>query len=290
VLHVRVTQAARPPYPGTWRGPVPSRSMGTGRLVNADSWLDRPRGHWSRHLRKFRCGHTPVLDKTLVTGDYWQGEPSGPARERTVALNLPDMSLELTTASGVFGTQRRRPHRRGDGTAAALVRNMGGGRQPAGFGADTAQRRIGASGQRRRRRAAAGSGGSPIRPSSGRCRSPSWIGSLPTVKARGPRRCGRCAGPQPGTRAGMCGCGGLTPSAPEGVPAGRAGLHRVRLVGGRPGHCPVAVGVVPGRSLRRCRVRWESPEVAPAGPVLTVSGSVVAGRGPRSASLHTLGA
>ena len=48
----------------------------------------------------------PVLDNALVAGDYWQSEPSCPARERMVALDLPGVSLELATASGVFGAQR----------------------------------------------------------------------------------------------------------------------------------------------------------------------------------------
>lgn len=41
-----------------------------------------------------------------MVGDYWQREPSGPASERSVALNLGGVSLPLTTASGVFGAQR----------------------------------------------------------------------------------------------------------------------------------------------------------------------------------------
>ncbi|NUR62947.1 MAG: methyltransferase [Catenulispora sp.] len=41
-----------------------------------------------------------------MAGEYWQREPSGLARERMVALDLPGISLELATASGVFGAQR----------------------------------------------------------------------------------------------------------------------------------------------------------------------------------------
>ena len=41
-----------------------------------------------------------------MAGDYWQPDPPGLARERKVALDLPGLSLELTTASGVFGAQR----------------------------------------------------------------------------------------------------------------------------------------------------------------------------------------
>ncbi|WP_194893480.1 methyltransferase [Catenulispora pinisilvae] len=41
-------------------------------------------------------------------GEYWQAEPDGPARERTVRLDVPGRaeSLPLATADGVFGTQR----------------------------------------------------------------------------------------------------------------------------------------------------------------------------------------
>ena len=41
-----------------------------------------------------------------MTGAYWRQDPDGPARERTVRLDLPGVSLPLVTAAGVFGAQR----------------------------------------------------------------------------------------------------------------------------------------------------------------------------------------
>lgn len=41
-------------------------------------------------------------------GEYWRAEPEGPARERTVRLEVPGRAeaLALASAEGVFGTQR----------------------------------------------------------------------------------------------------------------------------------------------------------------------------------------
>lgn len=45
-------------------------------------------------------------ESAVVAGEYWQREPSVLARERSVVLDLPGMSVRLATASGVFGAQR----------------------------------------------------------------------------------------------------------------------------------------------------------------------------------------
>jgi hypothetical protein len=41
-----------------------------------------------------------------MTGQYWQRRPAGPERPRVVDLRLGDMSLQLSTAAGVFGASR----------------------------------------------------------------------------------------------------------------------------------------------------------------------------------------
>jgi precorrin-6B methylase 2 len=41
-----------------------------------------------------------------VSGAYWEQRPSSPLRRGVVHLRLPDITAELTTASGIFGAQR----------------------------------------------------------------------------------------------------------------------------------------------------------------------------------------